>query len=280
MATFTPNRKQSDQFFPGGPVMGPSIPPLPTVPAPIPNNAHNKNDGFYHTPWDNKPIGSNRVNNDYGPYATSDEIQVLIQKMEHDRRQLNEGPAEIPVSAAGYIHVDDYKIKQPPNSNPGTLTPQTEIVNSGGMCDNFDDGKYRYVEDEVDDSEDEDDEEDVEIKMNGACGNVSMKLRPKVLNLEQLENMDSEDTGYRSVGSPDQVLVTEDDYLIPGSVKSASISSDRDARSPTVKSEPSTPYNVMNNIFKEDTDDDNDNDNFNDIDNSNRGAGTDILTRL
>ncbi|XP_060076688.1 uncharacterized protein LOC132556322 [Ylistrum balloti] len=202
METFTPGKKQSGQFFP------PDVKQPPPLPTPKVNKKSPEFEANpYHMPWDNGNFSMNRAEQRDLAYATSDEIQVLIQRMEQDRRCLNEGVKEeeqVVPNPNFYIHIDDYKIKQNPHKPVGHGEDHTE-EGAGANPRNYEDIQVESDEDTT----------------NLACENHG-RVKVNVLKESSNENCcESEDTGYRSVGSPDQVMVSEDDYLIPGSIKSS-----------------------------------------------------------
>ncbi|XP_021358676.1 uncharacterized protein LOC110453820 isoform X2 [Mizuhopecten yessoensis] len=206
METFTPGRKQSGQFFPSE-VKHPPPPPTPKTNKKTPEIEANP----YHMPWDNSNFKTNRAEQRDLAYATSDEIQVLIQRMEQDRRCLNEGAKEeeqVVPNPNFYIHIDDYKIKRSPQKPSGHGEGEESSEDEDGPRVN----SRNY--------------EDIHVESDGdtahlACENPG-KTKVNMLKESSNENCcESEDTGYRSVGSPDQVMVSEDDYLIPGSIKSS-----------------------------------------------------------
>ena len=236
---FTPGTgKSMGSFFPAErrfqfPVTNAPPPPPPPVTLPVP--AQNKDINPYQAPWDASMLqGPNRMKKNDLAYATSDEIQVLIQRMEHDRRNLNEGasaaPAPTPLKSYSYIHIDDYKIKTPiekKDSNQVAIAEEKDEL---------------YVYENDTDSEDDDDdggEADNESDDNNEnCAVQGATLGSQGTNDGTPRSNDnfcgSEDTGYRSVGSPEHVLVCEDDYLVPGSVKSA-VSVNSKGTSSTIK---------------------------------------------
>lgn len=207
---FTPG-KAMGSFFPSD---RPKIPPPapPSIPAtpPVRKFSETKLDANpYHAPWDASVFQApnNRAKKNDLAYATSDEIQVLIQRMENERGCVSEGlNIPKPIPQKGYIYIDDYQ-KKDGSSKAAEL--------------------YVYQ----DDSEDSESESD-NRRVNGVNGEQSDEASTRPSQGEQGTSegtprsndnfCGSEDTGYRSVGSPEHVLVSEDDYLVPGSVKSTS----------------------------------------------------------
>lgn len=207
---FTPG-KAMGSFFPSD---RPKIPPPapPSIPAtpPVRKFSETKLDANpYHAPWDASVFQApnNRAKKNDLAYATSDEIQVLIQRMENERGRVSEGlNIPKPIPQKGYIYIDDYQ-KKDGSSKAAEL--------------------YVYQ----DDSEDSESESD-NRRVNGVNGEQSDEASTRPSQGEQGTSegtprsndnfCGSEDTGYRSVGSPEHVLVSEDDYLVPGSVKSTS----------------------------------------------------------
>ncbi|CAG2220888.1 unnamed protein product [Mytilus edulis] len=188
---------------PAIPPTGPVVPlsPLvssPTVPnSPASENSYDKDANPYQQPWDGKPLlMPNRRKKSDLAYATSDEIQVLIQRMDNERRKLNEGETTSPT---GFIHIDDYKLSQSMRE------------------DDIDE-----IDEENDESE-EDEGEDDSKKLLDHRHSVNIpdeRHLPEHVHIDPHDVMcSSEDTGYRSVGSQEHILVSEDDYLVPGSVK-------------------------------------------------------------
>lgn len=161
------------------PVIVPKVPPIEPV-----KNSYDQDANPYQQPWDGKPmVFPNRKQRNDLAYATSEEIQVLIQRMDNERRRLNDG--EECRSPSGFIHIDDYKLSQL---------------------------KSRF-EAERDDNSDEE-------GVNNRHSIHGLEDRHVPEHLDRHDVMcSSEDTGYRSVGSQEQILVSEDDYLVPGSAK-------------------------------------------------------------
>lgn len=204
---FTPG-KAMGSFFPSDrPKIPPPAPPSIPVTPPVRKFSENKLDANpYHAPWDASVFQApnNRAKKNDLAYATSDEIQVLIQRMENERGRVSEGlNIPKPIPQKGYIYIDDYQKKEDGRSKAAEL--------------------YVYQ----DDSEDSESESD-NRRVNGESDEAS--IRPSQGEQGTSEGTPrsndnfcgSEDTGYRSVGSPEHVLVSEDDYLVPGSVKSTS----------------------------------------------------------
>lgn len=177
----------------------PKVPPSEQV-----SSTYDQDANPYQQPWDGKPmVFPNRRHKNDLAYATSEEIQVLIQRMDNERRRLNEG--EECRSPSGFIHIDDYKLSQL---------------------------KARLEAEAEDNSEHEEEEEDNRHSVHGHL--------PEHLDRHDVM-CSSEDTGYRSVGSQEQILVSEDDYLVPGSAKSRKDDSSVAQRPPSqvsVKREP------------------------------------------
>ncbi|XP_061191415.1 uncharacterized protein LOC133199595 isoform X1 [Saccostrea echinata] len=225
---FTPG-KAMGSFFPNDrprvpPPAPPSIPATPPVgksqAIQIRKSPENKLDANpYHTPWDGSVFQapSNRVKKNDLAYATSDEIQVLIQRMENERGHVAEGlNIAKPIPQKGYIYIDDYQKGQGESSK----ATNTDL--------------YVYQSDS-DDSESESENKQVNGDQSDEASNRPSQGEQGVSEGTPRSNDNfcgSEDTGYRSVGSPEHVLVSEDDYLVPGSVKS---NSSKGTSSSTVK---------------------------------------------
>ena len=209
--TFTPSPfvqpvtpgKNMCSFFPTEPKKV-SPPIVPVVPPFVPSNpppeqpsaiTYNCDANPYHQPWDGKPLPTpNRLKKGDLAYATSDEIQVLIQRMDNERRQLNEG--ETCTSPTGFIHIDDYKLAKSTREKEDGVNEEEEVDNENqkllehrNSSHLLEDRHSRFLEDRHL-------LEHVHIDPNDVM-------------------CSSEDTGYRSVGSQEQVLVSDDDYLVP-----------------------------------------------------------------
>lgn len=207
---FTPG-KAMGSFFPSDRPKGPPPAP-PSIPAtpPVRKSPENRLDANpYHAPWDASVFQApnNRVKKNDLAYATSDEIQVLIQRMENERGRVAEGVnIPKPIPQKGYIYIDDYQKKPGDGAKP--TNPDLYVYHS-----------------ESEESESENDSR----RVNGEQSDEALR-RPSQGEQGVSEGTPrsndnfcgSEDTGYRSVGSPEHVLVSEDDYLVPGSVKSNS----------------------------------------------------------
>lgn len=161
---------------------------------------------LYYVFWDVFvfQVLNNRVKKNDLVYVISDEIQVLIQRMENERGRVLEGFNILKfIFQKGYIYIDDYQKKD------GSL----KVVELYVYQDDFEDFEF----------------ESDNRRVNGVNGEQSDEVSIRFLQGEQgisegifrfNDNFcGSEDIGYRLVGSFEYVFVSEDDYFVFGLVK-------------------------------------------------------------